>query len=232
MRRAVRLAIAGVVWVVLLFVVTTAVVANTGRPQHCVPTRGGSVCLEHGRLPDANSLDSPTYFDHRLSRAILDVTRYGSQVTCYSRADWTKAAVRWEKEHPTLGRLGAWRAFVYPVGFVHLGPEFCAELRRLRALTTPAWDDERPDALAYALAALGHEAVHVTGNSNEVEAMCRGMQLMPSFARELGLSRDEGRYLATVFWLHWYPWFEPDHRSPECRDGGRLDIHPESGIWP
>lgn len=232
MRRAVRLALAGAIWVVLLFVVTTAVVANAGRPEHCVPTRGGSVCLEQGRLPDANSLDSPTYVDRRLSDAILRVTGYGSQVTCYSRADWTKAAFRWAKEHPTLGRVGAWRAFVYPVGFVHLGPEFCAELRRLRALKRPAWDDKRADALAYALAVVAHEAVHVTGNSNELEAMCWGMQWMPSFARELGLSRAEGRYLATVFWLHWYPWFGPDHRSPECRDGGRLDVHHASGIWP
>jgi hypothetical protein len=174
----------------------------------------------------------PSYVDDRLSRAILAVTRYGSQVQCYSYGDWKRASARWTKEYPRLGRIGAWRALVYPTGFVHLSPEVCAELHRLRALRTPAWADERPDALAYALGALAHEAVHVTGNGNEVEAMCTGMQWMPRFADELGRSRGEGRYLATLFWLHWYPWYRPDYRSSECRDGGRLDVRPASGVWP
>jgi hypothetical protein len=231
MRRA-RLALAGAIWAVLLLVVATALLTDTERRQGCVPTKGGVVCRARGGLPESKRLNSATYVDHRLSRAILAVTRYGSQVQCYSDADWKQASARWTKEYPRLGRIGSWRALVHPVGFVHLSPEVCAELRRLRTLTTPAWQDERPDALAYALGTLAHEAVHVTGNRNEVEAMCRGMQWMPRFAAELGLSRGEGRYLATLFWLHWYPWYGPDYRSPECRDGGRLDVRPASGVWP
>jgi hypothetical protein len=232
MRRVVRLALAGTIWAVLLLVGATAVVAKIAPGRQCVPSPGGTVCLERGRLRDVRPLDAPTKVDRRLADAILDVSGYGAQVQCYSLTDWRKAAVGWEAKWPSLGRLGPWRAFVYPVGFVHVSPELCAELARLVALRKPAWSDEQADALAYALAALGHEGVHVTGNPDEVEATCQGMQWMPALAVALGRTPAEGRYLATAFWLHWYPWFDSGYRSRECRDGGRLDIHPGTTVWP
>jgi hypothetical protein len=29
-----------------------------------------------------------------------------------------------------------------------------------------------------------------------------------------------------------YPRLPQEYRSPECRNGGELDIHPESSVWP
>lgn len=232
MRRVVRLALAGMIWVVLLLIGATAVVAKIAPNNYCVPSPGGTVCFEQGRLPAAQRLNSRTRVHRRLADAILDVSRYGAQVQCYSRRDWRKTAAGWKAKWPSLGPLGPWRAFNYPVGFVHLSPQVCAQLTRLVALRKPAWNDEQADALAYSLAVLGHEGVHVTGNRDEVEAMCQGMQWMPELAVALGRTRAEGRYLATLFWLHWYPWYDGDHRSRECREGGRLDVRPASTVWP
>lgn len=232
MRRVVRLALAGVIWVFVLLIGATAVVAQIAPNEHCVTTPGGTVCLGHGRLPAAQGFDSRTRVEPHLGRAILDVSGYGAQVQCYSQRHWRKRAVEWKATWPSLGPLGPWRAYNHPTGFVHLGPPVCAHLTRLVALRKPAWNDEQPDALAYSLAVLAHEGVHVTGNGDEVEAMCQGMQWMPELAVALGRTRAEGRYLATAFWLHWYPWFDEDHRSRECREGGRLDIRPASTVWP
>jgi hypothetical protein len=79
---------------------------------------------------------------------------------------------------------------------------------------------------------LAHESVHVTGNLSEALAECWGMQTIPTAALELGRTREEGRYLAELYWRRWYRFRHRPYWSSECRNGGALDLHPDTDSWP
>ena len=115
---------------------------------------------------------------------------------------------------------------------VDLSAPLCLELTRLRRLTVLVWDDGEADALAWSVGALAHEAVHASGNRNEVEATCFGMQRIPAAAVALGRTAPEGRHLAEIYWRLWYERHDSSYRSRDCRDAGRLDIRPHSDVWP
>src|SRR5438094_924778 len=54
---------------------------------------------------------------------------------------------------------------------------------------------------------------------------------VPELARELFASAADGRALAVIDYSLVYPRMPPSYRSPECRPGGNLDLHPGGG-WP
>jgi hypothetical protein len=59
------------------------------------------------------------------------------------------------------------------------------------------------------------------------------MQSIEELATLLGAAEAEGQVLASVYWHERYPRIrDSDYRSPECRDGGSLDLRPQSSIWP
>jgi hypothetical protein len=130
--------------------------------------------------------------------------------------------------------LGPWAAFTSfsPYLAVELSPEICIELSRLVNLRTPVWEDESRDALAWSVATLAHESVHVTGNLSEAMADCWGMQTIPMAAVELGRSSGDGRYLAELYWKRWYRFGRRPYWSSECRNGGALDLHRSTDMWP
>ena len=185
---------------------------------------------ERGRLPaqvDTSSVESR--IDPRLSRvaAALSGTRTG--VRCWSKADWMRRTAEFDWEGGET--LGPWSAFASGPG-IELSPEICAELTRLALRRAPVWTDPRPDALAWSVSALAHEAQHVSGIHDEALAECYGMQSIAAAARRLGRTPAEGRYLASLFWRRWYPWIRASYRSPDCRNGGPLDLHPDTNVWP
>jgi len=94
------------------------------------------------------------------------------------------------------------------------------------------WRDPSPDALAWSVETLAHEAEHASGILSEVQAECYGMQTTPTAALLLGRTMAEGRYLATLYWKRWYAWLKPPYSSSECRNGGALDLHRDSDVWP
>jgi hypothetical protein len=74
--------------------------------------------------------------------------------------------------------------------------------------------------------------VHVHGWSDDTHAECYGVQVIPEVAEWLGRTPAEGRYLADLYWLRLYSNDPPPYWSPDCRNGGPLDIRPHSDIWP
>jgi hypothetical protein len=72
----------------------------------------------------------------------------------------------------------------------------------------------------------------VAGIRNEAKAECYGIQRTQTAAVWLGLTPGDGGYLARLYWRDWYPRAPMAYRSDECRDGGRLDLHPHSRRWP
>jgi hypothetical protein len=187
-----------------------------------------------GKLPDYSGRRTTTQSEPLLSRAVAILAGRRAEVRCWSHADWKRRAREWARRWPHLGELGPWRAYTTmkrpPV--VDLSPSICIELMRVASSSAPVWNDKWPDATAYSLAVLAHEAVHVSGNSDEVEAYCYGMQSISKAAVALGRTRREGQYLATRFFRHWHPRYQPAFRTSACANNGRLDLRRKTNVWP
>jgi hypothetical protein len=112
----------------------------------------------------------------------------------------------------------------------YLTPERCLDLYRL------AFEEEvRGSQTGRALAVLGHETWHLRGVRDEGTTECYGLQSGVELGRRLGLSEDRARQLMRQQLA------ENAGRSgttaeylvpPECRDGGSLDLDPDSTRFP
>lgn len=160
-RRLRRLSIAAVFWILLL-VLGTAAIFSPKPAQKPIA------------LPDYSARETTTYQNKPLSRVVARLAKRPAKVNCWSHTDWELQRSWWALRYPGLGELGPWRAYTRPTKppVVELSPSICIELQRLAKSHRPVWDDEWPDALAYSVAVLAHEAVHVSGNPSEVEAYC------------------------------------------------------------
>ena len=74
--------------------------------------------------------------------------------------------------------------------------------------------------------------VLLAGDQSEAATECYGMQALARVARGLGASPGYGRWLARYFWRAVYPTNSPEYKTKNCRNGGRLDLHPSSNRWP
>jgi hypothetical protein len=95
-------------------------------------------------------------------------------------------------------------------------------------------DTEPGDRLevARALHVLAHESSHLAGVRNEAAADCYGLQRTAVVAEDLGADPDEARRLAFVALQERRLTAPEDYRSPECRNGGALDLDSGSNAWP
>ena len=212
-RRVRRLAVAGILWtLVLLFALIALVATPREARSNPFPPRWG------------------THMDRSLGRVVDVISdKRDSAVWCWSASDWRLRFDPW----PGRVRLwkGPWGGYVYR-GAVQLAPNECQTLKLLRTENAPVWRWGHPEMLAWSVYALAHESVHVAGYRSERTATCWGLQRVAETAELLGRTAKEGRYLAELAWKTWYPKARPSYRSPECRDGGRLDLHRQSDVWP
>jgi hypothetical protein len=128
-----------------------------------------------------------------------------------------------------------------PADETNLTRGVCRGLRRFAAdpatrdLDCVREDDECPRGafdLVQALHTLAHESVHLAGVQNEAAAECYGLQTMDLVALRLGADRLTARALADYTYAHLYPALPQHYRSDECRDGGPLDLVPQSSVFP
>jgi hypothetical protein len=185
-------------------------------------------------LPIIAKKSSRSRMDRRLSRAAAELIwrePTGLEVRCWSRQEWTFV----EKE---------WAAYVARpdlLGFVHqaalyrtsLAPEACERLAEL------TYDRARPShgrgliEMSLAVGVLAHEAEHIGDDwKGEAATECNAMQQIRWLARILGASRSYANLLAETYWREIYPMNPSEYRTPACHDGGPLDQHPGSNIWP
>lgn len=211
-RRACRLTAAGTIWVlVLLFAQGLSSPATEATPD-LFPPRWA------------------TYMDRGLSRAVDALAgRRDTVVWCWSAADWKLRRDPWRRRVQVW--KGPWGGYTFG-GAVQLAPNECAVLKLLRRSHAPVWEWKHPEALAWSTYVLAHESVHVSGYPSERKATCWGLQRVVKAADRLGRTPKEGRYLAELAWKRWYPRARPSYRSPECRDGGHLDLRPKDHTWP
>jgi hypothetical protein len=154
------------------------------------------------------------------------------EVRCWSERDW-KALIA-EMQRFTNGRIRAGT-----IGFaghgdhrLNLAPDVCEGLVALKYGNARPPGDKELAFLAIAVETLMHEAQHVRGVWNEAGAECYGMQMTRDAARRLGATRAYAAKLAEVYWEELYALLPDDYRSDECRDGGAMDAHPASTVWP
>jgi hypothetical protein len=111
-----------------------------------------------------------------------------------------------------------------------LTPEVCDDLYQL------AFEHETNGTrTGRALAVLAHEAWHLRGEADESTVECYALQSGVELGRRLGLSEDRARQLMRQQQV------ENALRgaetlqyrlTPECRNGGALDLEPASGAFP
>ena len=85
---------------------------------------------------------------------------------------------------------------------------------------------------AVAVNVLAHEAIHLRGWPNEALTECYAMQHSAKVARMLGASPERAQALSEFYWNVVYPDMPDEYRTPDCVDGGRLDLHKNSDVWP
>lgn len=214
-RRARRLVGVGAVWALVLLLAPGLL------------TRGAEP--SGPAYPDLPVL-SKSRADDELGLVVSLLSGSGARVYCWSNADWEQKRDSWHRRPWS----GPWGAYVTsdPVVTVNLAPNECMTLNALMTAEGPVWLDEHSPAFAWSVHVLAHEAVHAAGHQDETKAACWGVQLTAKAAVELGRTLREGRYLGELAWKRWYPLAPPSYRSPDCRDGGRLDLRPKSHIWP
>jgi hypothetical protein len=112
----------------------------------------------------------------------------------------------------------------------YLTPERCLDLYRL------AFKGEvRSNRTGRALAVLAHEAWHLRGVADEGATECYALQSGVDIGWRLGLSADTARDLMSrqIAQNALRGRASPEYRiPPECRDGGRLDLNPETSEFP
>ena len=112
-------------------------------------------------------------------------------------------------------------------------PADVTDLKRHVCKTLAAFPD-RPDdeETVRSVNTLAHESWHLAGVRNESAAECYAIQTIELTAKRLGADDARARQLALAFLVTQYERMPSAYRSAECRDGGDLDLHRDSPVWP
>ena len=116
-----------------------------------------------------------------------------------------------------------------PADFTDLDEETCSELGRFADGKTGVGEQEK---VARALHVLAHESSHLAGVRDEAAADCYGLQRTAFVAESLGADPAEAERLARLALDERAITAPADYRSPECHDGGALDLDPDSTVGP
>jgi hypothetical protein len=84
----------------------------------------------------------------------------------------------------------------------------------------------------HALQTLAHESWHLEGQRNEAVTECYALQTTAHVAERLGATETEGQAAAHALYAQLYPRMPAEYQTPDCRDGGPLDLRPDSPVWP
>jgi hypothetical protein len=183
-------------------------------------------------LPKRGGLTDESRVEPRFSRVAAALSGVpGTVLRCWSLPDWLSLIA--ERGAYTGGAVDL-RAdgFVSEGRRVNLAPRMCERLVRF------VYEEERPASrrtklqLANTVLTLAHETVHVSQGADEAVATCYGLQRMRRAATLLGAPRPYANGLAELAWTGLYPYGLAKYHSPQCHDGGKLDLHPRSSVWP
>ena len=205
-----------------------------------VVTAGGAYAAEsksitvHGapspdELPTIRGRVVRSHKDPELSKAAAS---FGKRLTgkwspravlCWTELDWATLTGR---KYEIVAGFVEYRS----PRQVNLSPDICKRMELVR------YKRPRPAATlftAFSMLVFTHEVVHTHGIGNEAAATCYALQLTGFMSRALGMNEAFANRLEVLL-TRWYGRsnLAPGYWSPQCRDGGRLDLVPEERGWP
>lgn len=188
---------------------------------------------DYGPLPTLGGVVGVSRIEPRFTSIAVTLSKPGVQVRCWAPVDWRRLTE--EMLAYTNGRtdLSSGGGYTSPDDLrVNLTTNACSRLAALtyRKLWPATLDARYP--LATAVAILAHEVQHLRGVNAEAEAECFGQQSVRRIGRMLGVRADRANLLAAISWRYSYPRLPESYKSPECRNGGRLDMRPVDSRWP
>ena len=199
-----------------------------------IASRGGwndVVSGVEGGLIESHREDAAPVNDPELSRVSSSIAGTTADTHCWEASDWTRLAEHFD----ALGSGEFWLAglAVPETGRIDLSPDVCVPVRRfLLEGYAPRLSFETFE-LSQALVVLAHEAEHLrspTAGEDEVE--CYALQRVRGLVRDAGRGAGYADELAGLAWDIGYPEKSDEYRTGLCYDGGPLDLHRQSSVWP
>jgi hypothetical protein len=123
-----------------------------------------------------------------------------------------------------------------PANRTDLSPQTCKALRHLDRVDFKCI--ARGDCgykefkAGWAAHTLAHEAFHLRGFQDEGVTECYALQNTAFVAEQLGVPTQEARNIQAWLFVKGYPNEPEEYRSPQCYDGGPLDLRPQSPQFP
>jgi hypothetical protein len=123
-----------------------------------------------------------------------------------------------------------------PANHTDLSPQTCKALRHLDAVDFSCID--RGDCgfkefnAGWAAHTLAHEAFHLRGFQDEGVTECYALQNTAFVAERLGVPTQAATDLQAWLYKRGYPNEPTEYQSPQCYDGGPLDLRPQQTLFP
>jgi hypothetical protein len=123
-----------------------------------------------------------------------------------------------------------------PASHTDLSPQTCRALRHLDAVDFACIG--RGDCgfkefnAGWAAHTLAHESFHLRGFQDEGVTECYALQNTAFVAERLGVPTQEAKDLQAWLYKRGYPNEPSEYQSPQCYDGGPLDLLPQQTLFP
>jgi hypothetical protein len=147
-----------------------------------------------------------------------------------SRVAEKRVSIRCDESGGRVGAVQHTDGIAFVGGnLAYLTPERCFDLYRL------AYEHDASNRTGRALAVLAHEAWHLRGVADEGRTECYALQSAVDVGSRLGLSTGTARRLMRQQLAEnaLRTGSSSEYRvPPDCRDGGALDLHPDSSNFP
>lgn len=187
-------------------------------------------------LPSLANVSSLSHVDPRLSAAASRLAGHPVVVRCLNSSDWYTFATGLNEAagitDDSYTRSGAYTSTDHER--ITWSPNLCALVARFTYTSYFPYAAYAKTLLANAIVTLAHESEHAAGHPEEAVAECYGQQMTAPLAKLLRstMKPANARLLARLAWTQGYPRLPGGYRSPDCRDGGPLDLNPISNVWP
>jgi hypothetical protein len=214
-------------------VAAAALGAGCGQEAESSPTGQDAQDPTLRALPEGGAEVAQSRIDPLFGEAADEITngRFSFEVRCWNEIDWDEVMAYWEPETAEPGGSQV-AAFIAGLSDVQLSPEVCRTLTRF-AYGPPRLRRSRPSLqTAFAIVVFAHEIGHSVVGDSESATECWAMQQARTVASVLGATPSSAALVGRLYFRQIYSQDLPEYQSPECRDGGSLDLRPGRDGFP
>jgi hypothetical protein len=123
-----------------------------------------------------------------------------------------------------------------PANSTDLSPSTCSSLRHLDRVDFTCVERDtcgfKEFKAAWAAHTLAHESFHLRGFEDEGIAECYALQNTAFVAERLGVPTQQAKEIQAWLYKDGYPNEPQEYQAADCYDGGKLDLRPQSSIFP